>query len=90
MCFLSSYVQFSNEQSLCNFIIHRSKKTTSNFAFSLILDSNDVGSLDFVASDQQVFDYWVDGINALLGNRENYLQSYLREISCNISLVCLR
>lgn len=32
-----------------------------------MLDSNDVGSLDFVAPDQQTFDYWVDGINALLG-----------------------
>lgn len=32
-----------------------------------MLDSHDVGSLDFVAPDQQTFDYWVDGINALLG-----------------------
>jgi len=41
---------------------------TSQYAFSLILDSNEVGSLDFVAPDQQTFDYWIDGINALLGN----------------------
>ena len=33
-----------------------------------MLDSNDTQSLDFVAPDQQTFDYWVDGINALLGN----------------------
>lgn len=45
----------------------RGKKTTSQYPFSLMLDSNDVGSLDFVAPDQQTFDYWVDGINALLG-----------------------
>nr|CAG4636831.1 EOG090X02BW [Ceriodaphnia reticulata]SVE72809.1 EOG090X02BW [Ceriodaphnia reticulata] len=47
----------------------KGKKTTSQFPFSLMLDSNDVGSLDFVAPDQQTFDYWVDGINALLGNK---------------------
>nr|SVE70295.1 EOG090X02BW [Daphnia similis]SVE70919.1 EOG090X02BW [Daphnia similis]SVE71550.1 EOG090X02BW [Daphnia similis] len=47
----------------------KGKKTTSQYPFSLMLDSNDVGSLDFVAPDQQTFDYWVDGINALLGNK---------------------
>nr|SVE85367.1 EOG090X02BW [Daphnia pulicaria] len=47
----------------------KGKKTTSQFPFSLMLDSHDVGSLDFVAPDQQTFDYWVDGINALLGNK---------------------
>ena len=26
-----------------------------------------MSSLDFVAPDEQVFDYWTDGINALLG-----------------------
>ncbi|XP_058791018.1 engulfment and cell motility protein 1 isoform X2 [Phymastichus coffea] len=45
------------------------RKTTHQLAFSLILDSVDVASLDFVAPDEQVFDYWTDGINALLGNR---------------------
>lgn len=43
----------------------------SLYAFSLMLDSNDVASLDLVASDQQTFDYWIDGINALLGNKMN-------------------
>nr|CAG4638298.1 EOG090X02BW [Cyclestheria hislopi] len=47
----------------------RGKKPTSQFPFSLILDSNDTGSLDFAAPDEQTFDYWVDGINALLGNK---------------------
>nr|CAG4646089.1 EOG090X02BW [Macrothrix elegans] len=49
----------------------RGKKATTHFAFSLILDANDMGSLDFVAPDQQTFDYWIDGINALLGNEMN-------------------
>lgn len=44
------------------------RKTTHQLAFSLMLDSLDVASLDFVAPDEQVFDYWIDGINALLGN----------------------
>lgn len=43
------------------------RKTTHQLAFSFILDSVDVTSLDFVAPDEQVFDYWTDGINALLG-----------------------
>ncbi|XP_011502310.1 PREDICTED: engulfment and cell motility protein 1 [Ceratosolen solmsi marchali] len=47
------------------------RKTTHILAFSLILDSVDITSLDFVAPDEQVFDYWTDGINALLGNRMN-------------------
>ena len=45
----------------------RKQKTMSQYAFSLILDSNEPGSLDFVAPDQQTYDYWIDGINALLG-----------------------
>ncbi|XP_020298453.1 engulfment and cell motility protein 1 [Pseudomyrmex gracilis] len=45
------------------------RKTTHQLAFSLVLDSVEVSSLDFVAPDEQVFDYWTDGINALLGNR---------------------
>lgn len=48
-------------------MIDRGKKATSQYAFSLILDSNEAGSLDFVAPDQQTFDYWIDGINTLLG-----------------------
>ncbi|KDR14604.1 engulfment and cell motility protein 1 [Zootermopsis nevadensis] len=47
----------------------RGRKTTHQLAFSLTLDSVEVTSLDFVAPDEQVFDYWTDGINALLGNK---------------------
>lgn len=49
----------------------RGKKATVQLAFSLILETNDMTSLDFVAPDQEVFDYWVDGINVLLGNKMN-------------------
>ncbi|XP_067010137.1 engulfment and cell motility protein 1 [Anabrus simplex] len=47
----------------------RGRKTTHQLAFSLTLDSVEVSSLDFVAPDEQVFDYWTDGIHALLGNK---------------------
>lgn len=47
----------------------RGRKTTHQLAFSLLLDSVEVSSLDFVAPDEQVFDYWTDGINALLGSK---------------------
>ncbi|XP_076655572.1 engulfment and cell motility Ced-12 [Halictus rubicundus] len=59
------------------------RKNTHHLAFSLILDSVDVSSLDFVAPDEQVFDYWTDGINALLGKKmtskeaENDLETLL-------------
>lgn len=47
------------------------KATTSTMAsltFSIVLHSDsEQGSLDFVAPAQQVCDYWVDGVNALLG-----------------------
>jgi engulfment/cell motility protein 1 len=49
-------------------LVSRGRKTTHQLAFSLTLDSVEVTSLDFVAPDEQVFDYWTDGINALLGN----------------------
>lgn len=61
----------------------RGRKTTHQLAFSLTLDSVDVTSLDFVAPDEEVFDYWTDGINALLGNKmlsketENDLETLL-------------
>lgn len=61
----------------------RSNKTTHQLAFSLILDSVDVSSLDFVAPDDQIYDYWTDGLNALLGNKmlskqtENDLETLL-------------
>ncbi|XP_076297340.1 engulfment and cell motility Ced-12 isoform X2 [Lasioglossum baleicum] len=59
------------------------RKNTHQLAFSLILDSVDVSSLDFVAPDEQVFDYWTDGINALLNKKmtskeaENDLETLL-------------
>lgn len=43
-------------------------KSTLSLAFSLIPDS-DQEPLNFVASNDKVFDYWTDGINALLGNK---------------------
>ncbi|XP_026478121.1 engulfment and cell motility protein 1 [Ctenocephalides felis] len=46
----------------------KGRKTTHQLAFSLILDSIDIHSLDFVAPDELTFDYWLDGVNALLGN----------------------
>ncbi|XP_008553122.1 engulfment and cell motility protein 1 [Microplitis demolitor] len=59
------------------------RKTTHQLAFSLVLDSVEISNLDFVAPDEQVFDYWTDGINALLGNKmtsketENDLETLL-------------
>ncbi|KAL0267620.1 UNVERIFIED_CONTAM: hypothetical protein PYX00_009836 [Menopon gallinae] len=47
----------------------RGRKTTHTLAFSLLLNLVEVSSLDFVAPDEQVYDYWTDGINALLGNK---------------------
>ncbi|XP_045608928.1 engulfment and cell motility protein 1 isoform X2 [Procambarus clarkii] len=48
------------------------KKNAYQLAFSLILESNNVNetnSVDFVAPDEMVFNYWVDGVNALLRQR---------------------
>lgn len=51
-----------------NVFFFRSQKKTHHLAFSITLDSIDSNkSLDFVAPDEPVFDYWTDGINALLG-----------------------
>jgi len=33
----------------------------------LTLNSEEISPLYFVAPDEMVYDYWVDGINALLG-----------------------
>lgn len=61
----------------------RGRKTTHQLAFSITLDSIDVDSLDFVAPGEQIFDYWTDGINALLGSKmcsktcENDLETLL-------------
>ncbi|XP_028030279.1 engulfment and cell motility protein 1 [Bombyx mandarina] len=61
----------------------RGRKITPHLAFSFILKSAEVTSLDFVAPDEQIFDYWTDGINALLKEKmtsksfENDLQTLL-------------
>ncbi|GBM25749.1 Engulfment and cell motility protein 1 [Araneus ventricosus] len=43
-------------------------KSTMSLAFALIPDS-DQEPLNFVAPNEKEFDYWTDGINALLGNQ---------------------
>ncbi|PZC80950.1 engulfment and cell motility protein 1 [Helicoverpa armigera] len=61
----------------------RGRKITPHLAFSLIIKSAEVTSLDFVAPDDQIFDYWTDGINALLKEKmssksfENDLETLL-------------
>lgn len=61
---------------------------THQLAFSLIIDTAEVSkpneaALNFVAPDEQVFDYWTDGINVLLGKKmvskemENDLETLL-------------
>lgn len=47
------------------------KKAASQLAFCLIFESQPVEptTLDFLAPDELVFDYWTDGINALLGKQ---------------------
>ena len=45
----------------------KSKKSTFSLAFSLIPDAEQEAPLNFVAQNEHIFDYWVDGINALLG-----------------------
>ncbi|XP_013149226.1 PREDICTED: engulfment and cell motility protein 1 [Papilio polytes] len=60
----------------------RGRKVTPHLAFSLILKSAEE-TLDFVAPDEQIFDYWTDGINALLKEKmtsrcfENDLETLL-------------
>ncbi|KAK8763556.1 hypothetical protein V5799_033845 [Amblyomma americanum] len=46
----------------------RKAKSTASLAFSLIPDSNQE-PLNFVASNDKIFDYWTDGISALLGKK---------------------
>lgn len=61
----------------------RGRKINPSLAFSLILKSAEVTSLDFVAPDEQIFDYWTDGVNALLKEKmtsksyENDLETLL-------------
>lgn len=46
----------------------RKARSTASLAFSLILDSEQE-PLNFVAPGEKAYDYWTDGINALLGNK---------------------
>lgn len=50
-----------------NFFLFRGRKSTHQLAFSLNLDAGEMAPFYFVAPDEMVYDYWVDGINALLG-----------------------
>lgn len=46
----------------------RNARKTPHLAFSITFDDKeDTKTLDFVASDEVVFNYWTDGINVLLG-----------------------
>lgn len=49
----------------------RSTKSTFSLAFSLMPDSEQEQPLNFVAPNEKTYDYWVDGINALMGNEMN-------------------
>lgn len=48
-------------------ISFRGRKSTHQLAFSLNLDAGEMAPFYFVAPDEMVYNYWVDGINALLG-----------------------
>lgn len=50
---------------------NRSKKSTFQLAFSLIPESETNEVLNFVAPDEKTFDYWIDGLNALLNLEMN-------------------
>lgn len=52
------------------FFLNRGRKSNYQLAFSLTLDSAENAHLNFVAPNDMVYDYWVDGINAILGNYE--------------------
>ncbi|EAA15037.3 engulfment and cell motility protein 1 [Anopheles merus] len=45
----------------------RSKKASTPLGFSLVPESSEQPTLDFIAPDEATFNYWTDGINALLG-----------------------
>lgn len=44
----------------------RTRKSALNLGFSITFDNVDHSTLDFVAPDETVFNYWTDAINALL------------------------
>ncbi|XP_055839885.1 engulfment and cell motility protein 1 [Episyrphus balteatus] len=45
----------------------RARKSAANLGFSITFDNMDHSTLDFVAPEELIFNYWTDGINALLG-----------------------
>ncbi|XP_030383425.1 engulfment and cell motility protein 1 [Scaptodrosophila lebanonensis] len=45
----------------------RIRKSAVSLAFSITFESIEHSTLDFVAPDETAFNYWTDGINALLG-----------------------
>lgn len=45
----------------------RIRKSAVNLAFSITFENMEHSTLDFVAPDESIFNYWTDGINALLG-----------------------
>lgn len=45
----------------------RTRKSAVNLAFSITFEAMGHSTVDFVAPDETTFNYWVDGINALLG-----------------------
>ena len=45
----------------------KGKRTQVAHAFSLLLES-EPSELDFIAKDENVFEVWTDGLNALLSN----------------------
>nr|CAG4635321.1 EOG090X02BW [Artemia franciscana] len=55
----------------------KSKKMTHPYVFSMVLDTPEPSTLDFVAPDEQTYEYWLDGINALLGRLDAHSSSWL-------------
>lgn len=45
----------------------KARKSAVNLGFSITFENMEHKTLDFVAPDETVFNYWTDGINALLG-----------------------
>lgn len=45
------------------------RKSAVNLAFSISYESTEHSTLDFVASDEETFNRWTDGFNAMLGQK---------------------
>lgn len=63
----------------------RGRKISPQLAFSLMLKSAELTSLDFVAPDEQVFDFWTDGLNALLKEKMSS-KSYENDLETLLSM----